>query len=45
MPLAEVTAAFSERCGGEYDRPITIRYVGLILRRTLGIRPYKSHGI
>jgi hypothetical protein len=42
--LSDLTSAFIERFGGDFERPITNRYVGSLLRRSVGIRPYKSHG-
>jgi hypothetical protein len=45
MPVAEVTTTFIERYGSEYDRLITSRYIGHILRRVLHLRPYKIRGI
>jgi hypothetical protein len=43
--VGEITAALIERYGGEYDRPITNRYVGNILRKRLHLTTYKSHGV
>ncbi len=45
VPLANVTVALIERYGAEYERPITNRWVGGVLRRRLNLRTYKSHGI
>jgi hypothetical protein len=45
LPIAELTAAFIERYQKEYDRPIVTRYIGVLLRRVLGIRPHKIHGV
>lgn len=45
IPLSEITAAFVERFGPEYDRPITGRFIGGILRRRLHLVSYKSHGV
>ena len=45
IPIAELTKRFVERYGGDYERPVTNRYLGTLLRRELDIRPYKSHGI
>ena len=45
IPVSEVTAAFVSRFGGEYDRPITNRFVGGILRKRLRLSTYKSHGV
>ena len=43
VSIAEIAGLFLERHGTEYDRPITNRWVGGILRR-LNLRTYKSHG-
>lgn len=45
IPVAEVTAGFAARFGQEYDRPITNRFVGGILRKRLRLSTYKSHGV
>lgn len=45
VPISEVTAAFIARFGQEYDRPITNRFVGGILRKRLRLLTYKSHGV
>ena len=45
IPVSEVTAAFAGRFGQEYDRPITNRFIGGILRRRLRLSTYKSHGV
>lgn len=45
IPVAEVTAAFVDRFGQEYDRPITNRFIGGILRKRLRLSTYKSHGV
>lgn len=44
IPLAEVTDLFVARFGAEFDRPITHRYVGSLLRTRLHLLSYKSHG-
>lgn len=44
MPLKNIASAFSEAHGADFERPITSRYVGALLRR-LGLRLYKSEGI
>lgn len=43
-PLREVASAFSEAHAADYDRPITSRGMGTILRR-LGFHLYKSDGV
>jgi hypothetical protein len=45
IPVAEVTIAFIGRFGQEYDRPITNRFIGGILRKRLRLSTYKSHGV
>jgi len=45
IPVSEVTAAFTGRFGQEYERPITHRFIGGILRKRLRLSTYKSHGI
>lgn len=45
IPLADIVTMFIERYGFEYERPITNRWIGSILRKRLSIKTYKSHGI
>jgi hypothetical protein len=45
VPVADVTGGLIERYGGEYDRPITNRRIGGILRKRLNLQTYKSHGV
>lgn len=44
VPLAEMTSKFTTEYGSEYERPITNRWVGAVLRR-LGVALYKSNGV
>lgn len=44
LALATVTTAFAAEYGSEYERPITNRWIGSVLRR-LGLSLYKSDGI
>src|SRR5690606_34749069 len=44
LSLKEIVAAFAETYGADYERPITSRYIGAVLRR-LGLMLYKSEGI
>jgi len=44
LSVKEITEQFSERFADEYDRKITNRWIGNVLRRKLGLRPYKSDG-
>ncbi len=45
IPISELCSAFSVRFAQEYERPITNRYIGGILRQRLHLRTYKSHGV
>lgn len=45
VPVADIVAVFIERYGFEYERPITNRWIGTILRKRLNIGTYKSHGV
>ena len=44
LPLKQVVASLSARYREEYERPITNRWVGAVLKR-LNIRTVKSHGV
>jgi hypothetical protein len=43
--VADVTDGLIERYDQEYERPITNRWVGGILRKRLNLTTYKSHGV
>ncbi len=45
IAVSEVSAAFISRFGQEYERPITNRFIGGILRKRLRLLTYKSHGV
>jgi len=45
VPISEITEVFVKKYGKEYDRIITNRYIGGILRKRLRLTTYKSHGI
>ena len=45
LSLKEIVAALSEQFGGDYERPITNRFVGGVLRNRLGLQLYKTNGI
>jgi len=44
VPIQEVAERFASRFHAEYERPITPRWIGTLLRRRLHLSPYKSHG-
>jgi hypothetical protein len=45
IPVAEITRAFIERHGMDYERPITNRYLGSLLRKHLRLKTYKTNGV
>jgi hypothetical protein len=45
VSVADVALGLTERYGEEYERPITNKWVGGVLRRRLNIHTYKSHGV
>jgi hypothetical protein len=45
VPVADITANLIERYGAEYERSITNRWIGGILRKKLNLQTYKSHGV
>jgi hypothetical protein len=44
IPVGDIATAFAKRFGHEYDRPITARYVGHLLRTRLRLPTWKRHG-
>ncbi|MEX2526457.1 MAG: hypothetical protein WEA09_02360 [Gemmatimonadota bacterium] len=44
VPLKEVVSWFVDRYGEEYDRKVTSRWIGRVLRQ-LGVHTRKSHGV
>ena len=45
VPISDIAVFLTRRYGPEYDRPISNRWVGTILRRKLNLQTYKSHGV
>ncbi|HSE37315.1 MAG TPA: hypothetical protein VLG74_08440, partial [Blastocatellia bacterium] len=45
VPVADVTTGMIQRYGAEYDRPLSNRWIGSILRKKLNLMTYKSHGV
>jgi hypothetical protein len=45
IAVAAIAVGMIEQFGSEYDRPITNRWIGGILRRRLNMQTYKSHGV
>jgi hypothetical protein len=44
LTIKEITEAFIERFGEEYDRKVTNRWIGSVLRKKLGLVAHKSDG-
>ena len=44
VSVKEITERFIETYGDEYDRKVTHRWIGNVLRKKLGLKPYKSDG-
>ena len=45
VAVSEITGAFIARYGEDYERPITNRFIGGILRKRLRLLTYKSNGV
>lgn len=45
IPVSQVAAIFIDRFASEYERPITARIIGGVLRKRLRLTTYKSHGV
>jgi len=45
VPVAEITLGLIGRYGAEYERALTNRWIGSILRKKLNLQTYKSHGV
>ena len=45
VPFAEITQSFAIRFGAEFERPITPRYLGSLLRTRLHLASYKTRGV
>lgn len=44
VAVGRIADLLEQRMLGEFDRPITPRLVGQVLRRDLGFHTYKKHG-
>jgi hypothetical protein len=45
ISIKEITSLFIDRHGEEYDKKITAKWIGSIIRRKLQIKTQKSHGV
>lgn len=44
LSVKEITERFTERYGDEYERKVTNKWIGGILRKRLGLKPQRVHG-
>lgn len=44
LSIKEITEQFAERHGDDYERKVTNKWIGGVLRKRLGLKPQKSHG-
>jgi hypothetical protein len=45
VSVKDVTERFTDRYGAEYERKITTKWIGSVIRRRLNLRTHKSHGV
>lgn len=45
LGVKEITEHFRDRHGEEYDRRITTKWIGSVIRRRLNLKTQKSHGV
>jgi hypothetical protein len=44
LTVKEIASLFADRHGEDYERKVTPKWIGLRLRKTLNLKPWKSHG-
>lgn len=45
VSIKQITETFATRFADEYGERVTNRWIGTIIRKKLGLRPHKSHGV
>lgn len=45
LPVKDITSWFVDRHGEEYERKVTTRWIGSIIRKKLGLKTQKSNGV
>ena len=45
VSIKQITETFASRFADEYGERVTNRWIGTIIRKKLGLRPHKSHGV
>src|SRR5206468_12905997 len=44
LSVKDITSWFIDRHGEEYERKVTTKWIGGVIRKKLGLRTQKSHG-
>jgi hypothetical protein len=44
LAVKDITSWFTDRHGSDYDRKITTKWIGSLIRKKLGLQTYKSDG-
>jgi hypothetical protein len=45
LPLKDITSWFVDRHGIDYERKVTNKWIGTIVRKRLNLKTQKSHGV
>ena len=45
LSIKEITSRFIEKHGNDYERKITTKWIGSLLRKKLHLKSHKSHGV
>jgi hypothetical protein len=45
LTIKEITSWFVDRHGDDYERKITTKWIGSVIRKRLNLRAHKSHGV
>lgn len=45
LTVKEITSWFQDRYGEDYDRKVTAKWIGAVMRKKLHLRTQKSHGV
>ncbi len=45
LPLKDITSWFVDRHGIDYERKVTSKWIGTIVRKRLNLKTQKSHGV
>jgi hypothetical protein len=43
--IKEITSWFTDKYGADYERKITAKWIGGVIRKRLNLKPQKSHGV